>query len=251
MLLITVSGIVIRERSVGEQDKFIDIYTDKCGLIEVSVKGAKKITGAGVSATQLFAYSKFCLTKRRDRYYINSVEPVRIFYGLRNDLCKLSLASYFSEVIAYASHDVQGGNAEIMRLFLNCLHYLSDSARSERQLKSIFELRFMTECGMMPAVVGCSECGTYLRDRMYFVISEGTLYCSDCFEPGEHKTAVCITKSVLCAVRHIVFADFDRLFNFKVSDASMDVLGFITEQYIIEHLGRTFKTLDFYHDITK
>lgn len=251
MLLITVNGIVIRERSVGDQDKFIDIFTDKCGLVEVAVKGARKISGTNLSATQLFAYSRFCLSKRRDRYYINSVEPIKIFYGLRTDLSKLTLASYFSEIIAYASSEPDSAQPEVMRLFLNCLHYLSDSSRSQQLLKCIFEMRYMTETGLMPSVVGCSECGNYSSDRMYFVIGDGTLYCSDCFDHNKGKTALCITKSVLCAVRHIVFAGFDRLFNFRINDASMHILSVLTEKYLLEHIGRNFKTLDFYHDITK
>lgn len=40
--MITIDGIVLKERSVGEQDKFIDILTKEHGLLEISVKGAKK-----------------------------------------------------------------------------------------------------------------------------------------------------------------------------------------------------------------
>ncbi len=39
-MLTTVTGIVIRERSVGEQDKFIDLLTADQGVLEVSVRGA-------------------------------------------------------------------------------------------------------------------------------------------------------------------------------------------------------------------
>ena len=38
--MLTIDGIVIRERSVGEQDKFIDVLTAKDGVIEISVKVA-------------------------------------------------------------------------------------------------------------------------------------------------------------------------------------------------------------------
>ena len=55
----TVEGIVLKERSVGEQDKFIDILTGENGVLEVSVKGAKKINGKSGSSAQLLAYSRF------------------------------------------------------------------------------------------------------------------------------------------------------------------------------------------------
>ena len=82
--MITEEGIVLKERSVGEQDKFIDILTKTRGVIEVCVKGAKKITGRSGSSTQLFAYSRFCIDQRGERMYLNSAEPIHIFYGLRD-----------------------------------------------------------------------------------------------------------------------------------------------------------------------
>ena len=52
--------------------------------------------------------------------------------------------------------------------------------------------------------------------------------------------------SVLSAVRHIVLTDFDRLFNFRVSDATMADLSQFSEKYALAHLERSFDTLDFY-----
>ena len=92
-MLITTYGIVIRERNVGENDKFIDVLTSDLGVIELSAKGVKKITSKSFSSAQLFAYSKFCLNKKNDRYYINSAEPVRIFYDIRLDVENFALAS--------------------------------------------------------------------------------------------------------------------------------------------------------------
>ena len=101
-MLTTVTGIVIRERSVGEQDKFIDLLTADQGVLEVSVRGAKKITSRHGAASQLYAYGQYCLDSRRDRYYLNSAQVERIFYDLRQDLTRLSLATYFSELIGFA-----------------------------------------------------------------------------------------------------------------------------------------------------
>ena len=91
--MITTNGIVIREKNFGENDKFIDILTDNYGVIEIMVKGSKKINSQNSSSTQLFAYSKFCLESKKDKYYLNSCEPIKIFYDIRLDIDKLSLVS--------------------------------------------------------------------------------------------------------------------------------------------------------------
>ena len=49
--MITAEGIVLKERSAGEQDKFIDILTKDRGVLELSVKGARKINGKSGSST--------------------------------------------------------------------------------------------------------------------------------------------------------------------------------------------------------
>lgn len=249
MTMTILKGIVIRERQSGDSDKFLDILTDKNGLIEVMAKGVKRITCTFAAASQLYAYSQFSLSSRRGRYYIDSAEPIKIFYPIREDLVKLSLVSYFSEIISYASFPDDTRNEDVLRLFLNVLHYLSEGSRSNELLKSIFELRFAADTGHMPDVVGCSGCGVYLAPKMYFAINSGNIYCEQCFGGQGRNDIICIGESVLHAVRHIVLSDFDRLFAFNLSGDSMKLLSVISEKYLASHIGRTFKTLDFYKTI--
>lgn len=249
-MLITTAGVVIRERHIGENDKFVDILTEKNGVIEVSVKGVKKLNSTNAAATQLYTYSNFCIKKQNDRYYLNSSEQIKNFYGIRMDIDKLSLACYFSEVITYAVPSEES-NGEILRLLLNTLYYLSNSSRDNAMLKSVFELRFVCEIGMMPNVIACTECGNFESEKMFFDLNGGCFYCENCFSEAESDNIVSLTPAVISAVRHIVLADFNRLFNFKISPLSQNKLSHITEQYLLTHVGKSFRTLDFYKSITQ
>lgn len=250
--MITVEGVVLKERSVGEQDKFIDILTKEDGVIELCVKGAKKINGKSSSSVQLFAYSRFCIQQRKERFYLNSAEPIHIFYGLRESLTRLSLASYFADVLRNCIEQ-QAQQGDVMRLFLNSLHYLEKNLRSEKLLKSIFEFRLMSEIGFMPDILACQICGAFEPHESFFNINGGIFYCSDCFAENrssfESENYLKINLSVLNAVRHIVLADFDRLFNFRVSESIQQKLSIISENYLTAHLERSFGTLDFYKSL--
>ena len=246
--MITIEGIVLRERSVGESDKFIDILTRDRGVLEASVKGAKKINGKSGSSSQLFAYSRFCLDQRRNMLYLNSAEPLHIFYGLRDSLTKISLASYFSEVLRFCVIP-EAQNNDILRLTLNCLHYLEKNERSEEFLKAVFELRLMSEIGFMPDVVACRECGTFEPEEIFFSITDGGFYCSDCFGEGQGGNYMRVRLPVLRAVRHIVLADFGRLFNFRVTEGTMSALSQLAEEYTQAHLEKSFPTLEFYRSV--
>ena len=248
ILMITIEGIVLRERSVGEADKFIDILTRDRGVLEASVKGAKKINGKSGSSSQLFAYSRFCLDQRRNMLYLNSAEPLHIFYGLRDSLTKISLASYFSEVLRFCVIP-EAQNNDILRLTLNCLHYLEKNERSEEFLKAVFELRLMSEIGFMPDVVACRECGTFEPEEIFFSITDGGFYCLDCFGEGHGGNYMRVRLPVLRAVRHIVLADFGRLFNFRVTEGTMSALSQLAEEYTQAHLEKSFPTLEFYRSV--
>lgn len=244
-----IEGIVLKERTVGEQDKFIDILTKSKGLLELSVKGARKINGKASASTQLFAYSRFCCDERKNRLYLNSAEPIHIFYGLRSSLTAVSLASYFAEVLRYSTAELtDSGN--VLRLFLNTLHYLEKSLRSEDQLKSIFELRLMSEIGYMPDVLACRVCGCFEPEEISFSIMNGGFCCTDCLdEDSPEEGSIRLKLPVLSAIRHIVLTDFDRLFNFRVSDETQKKLSVFSENYLISHLERNFRTLDFYKNL--
>ena len=245
--MITLEGIVLKERTVGEQDKFIDVLTKEKGLIEISVKGARKINGKSASSTQLFAFSRFCYDIRRDKPCLNSAEPIHIFYGLRNSLTALSLASYFADILRFTTVSLtDSGN--VLRLFLNTLHFLEKGLRSEIMLKSVFELRLMSEIGFMPDIVCCRDCGSFEPDEIYFSLKNCCFFCSDCRDKSDLDFYK-LTISELTAIRHIVLADFDRLFNFRLSDESYARLGDFSEIYIKSRIERNFNTLDFYKNL--
>lgn len=247
-MLFTTEGIVIHERSVGENDKYIDVLTKDLGVIEASIKGVKKLTSKNSSSTQLFAYSKLCFAKRGEKYYLNSSEPIKVFYDLRLDLEKFALASYFAEIIRFSVVSEEPSEM-VLRLFLNTLHFLTQGMLSLLFLKSIFELRFMTEIGLMPDLVACKNCMEYYSEKMLFFISEGYFLCDDCYNSVVNDNIVPINKAVLHTMRYIIFSEFDKLYSFKISDTAQKKLSLITERYLISHLNRNFKTLEFFKSL--
>ncbi|MCR5718199.1 MAG: DNA repair protein RecO, partial [Oscillospiraceae bacterium] len=238
--------IVLMQRNVGEQDRFIDILTAEYGVIEVLVKGAGKINSKSGSGTQLFAYSEFCLADRKNgARVLNSVSPVQIFYGLRSSVTAVALASYFSQIISFAVLP-RTGIPEILRLMLNCLHFLSEGSRSEAQLKAVFELRTASLLGFMPDVVMCRRCGTYLPESLYFRVRDGHFFCRTC--KGSSNTDGCIAMPAgsLQAIRHILLSDFEKIFSFRVSDTAAAPLYAFAEEFLRWHIDRDFPTLQFY-----
>lgn len=215
------------------------------------MRGAKKTSSSGTSVTQLFSYATFSIQQRQNRYYLDSAEPIRIFYHLRESLSRLSLASYFGELVRLSVREYQnpGENCEVMRLTLNTLHYLENGTREEAFLKPIFELRLMTELGMMPDLLMCRSCGEFLPKRLYFSAEEGCFCCQACGSPSAAHSPVLLHAPALQAMRHIVFADFTRLYHFHLGAENLAAVGLCAERFVRYHLGLRLNTLEFYHTI--
>lgn len=251
-MLMTTMGVVIGERAYGENDKFIDVFTKDYGIIEVTVKGGRKLNSKNSASTALFAYSKFCVSNRGERYYLNSSEIENTFYNLRLDIKKLALASYFAELLKYTvlSYDSDKAYEIILKLLLNTLYFLEKDTHNIMLLKSIFELRLLSEIGLIPNLIGCSICNVYSHSKMYFDIQEGKLYCGDCFSKSEGYNIIALNESTLSALRHISLADLNILFNIRVSDRLISVLNKITNRYVLTHINRKFKTLEYFESIS-
>ena len=187
--MLTKRCLILQERQAGDAGRFLDILTKTEGVLEVFVRGSKKANSKHLAATQPFAYSKLCLAEKNGRYYVESAEPIHLFYGLREHLTQLALAAYFFDLIRYAVPTGQQQNF-ILRLTLNTLYYLTTGNRSEAFLKSVFELRFLSELGMMPDVLVCPVCMEYLPQSLFYSARTGHFYCQKCYTPKEEDYAV-------------------------------------------------------------
>ncbi|MCL2055445.1 MAG: DNA repair protein RecO [Oscillospiraceae bacterium] len=252
MSLRSIKGLVASERDYGENDRFISVITEEHGVIDISVKGAKKITGKNNSSSQLFSYSKFCINERGGRRYLNSSEPIHIFYGLRLDLKKLSLACYIAEAAAY-SLTPEKNERDLLRLILNSLYLLENGERNADFIKAVFELRFTADMGHMPLLMGCKECFKHESDEMFFSARRGILLCGEHFEQANSAAYFDfkLTAGLLHAMRHICLSPIEKAFGFKISDNTQKALSDISEKYLLTHLSPDymFKTLEYYKKI--
>lgn len=240
-------GLILKEQNIGEKDKLVTVLTRHNGLVRAFVRGAKSVKNRKNSSTGMFCFSKLSLYKTKDTYIIDEAEPIELFFELRNDLEKLSLAQYFSELVISLVQEDEPAE-EYLRLILNSLHFLAKDKMPNEQIKAITELRIMCIAGFMPNLIACDRCGEYETETMYFDVENGLLYCENCV-PSDmiFQLDIGLTK----ALRHIAFSDFEKIYSFKMEEFALPDLSYITEKYLLSKLQRNYKTLEFYKEITK
>lgn len=242
---ISTKGLVIREQTTGESDRLVTLLTADYGLVRAFVRRAKQMKSRMNSATSLFAYGDFSLYRSKDAFVVDDAVATEVFFGLRKDIERLSLAQYFAQ-LAFELGAEEQPCEELLRLTLNSLHLLCKGEKSLMQIKAVFELRAMCLGGYMPGILACDNCGTYETPLMYFDTLEGKIYCENCPKAG----AIPLPKTVTTAVRFICLTEPSKIFSFSLSDENMKLLSDVAEKYMLSRVQRKLSALEFYKGLT-
>ncbi len=243
---ITTDCLIIREKSMGESDKLLTVLSRELGVISVYASGAKNIKSKKGTATSLLSYSSLTIKKKGDFFRVTEASPIEVFFKTGEDIEALALAQYFCELSLYHAPSDESSE-QVLRLLLNSLYFLSERKKNIFLIKAIVELRLLSLIGYMPNLVACKKCLKYENDLMYFDVSEGCLYCTNC--TTFQKNYAMINRSLIMAMRHIVFSEFEKLFSFNLTEEASKALSQISEKYLINKTENNFKTLQFFNSL--
>ena len=253
---IKTDGLIIRDLNVGEDDRIVTILTRERGIIRASARGARRAKSRLSTSTRLFCYSDFALYRGHEKYIIDDAQPLEFFLGVDRELDGLALAQYFAQLSAVLVPEEEQAEP-FLRLMLNALSFIKSAKRPLPIIKAAFELRLLTMSGYMPDIVACRSCGSFEAETMSFFPLTGTLLCGDCGgdAPGNSADSngrrLPLSKGALAAMRHIAYADFEKLFSFSLPEGAVNELCAASEAYLLCRIERGFPTLDFYNTIRK
>lgn len=245
-MYLTIKALVLRVTDYNDRDALLTVLTPDHGKLTVKARGLRRKNSPLVAPCQLLAYGEFTLFEYRGMYTVNEAHSIELFQGLRRDLLKLSLGSYFAQVAELISQE-DLPSPELLSLVLNCLYALSKLTVGEEQVKAVFELRSACLAGYTPDLIACHSCGSQTPDR--FDISAGCVECAGCKNMASTGLRMPITPGVLDAMRYIVFCEDKRLFSFYTGPETVTQLAQVTETYLTTQLERGFSTLDFYKSL--
>ena len=243
---IKTDALIIRENNrIGENDRLITALTRERGVLQASVRGARKITSRSGSGTSLLTYSTLTLTEGKNKWIVTDAKPQRVFFELRSEMSKVALAQYFCELAGVLAPREEPAE-EALRLLLNALHFLSEGSREAALLKVTVEQRLLRLAGYCPDLSGCAVCGRP-EGGMFLQPLRGTLLCTDHGSPS--MDTLPLTAGAVAAWRYLTAAPEDKLFSVKLSEESLQSLVAASEYFLLSCLGRGFNTLDFYHSV--
>lgn len=235
-------ALVLKVTDTGESDRLVTLLTSEYGVVRAFANRAKKINSRMHGATQSLCYGDFSIYKNRDSYIIDDAVAKEVFFGLREDIEKLSLAQYFCALAMELAPEMEPAK-DYLRVILNSMHLLETGRRSCDFLKAVTELKFMVFSGFMPDLTACSGCGCEPEGDIYFNIADGCVYCRKCGN-GEK-----INATVFTAMRHVCANPIERIYSFSLPTQDEKRFTFVCEKFLLSQTGKRFKALEFYKSL--
>ena len=254
-----VRGLVIRTVDIKETDRLITIFTEEQGAITALARGARSLKSRKLAATMQFCYGRFVLYKQGDKQWIKEAELIESFFDIRRSIEGLALANYIAEILSDVT--VEEAERDLLRLSLNSLYAISTGKYDVRKIKAAFEIRAISILGFMPGILSCHICDEKSGD-FFFDIMGGIIECRACHDrrakariehedPHESHILCILSEGAKIALGYCIYSPIERIFSFNISDDDMRLFAKASEEYLLNQLGHTYKSLEFYRSLVR
>ena len=235
-------GLIIKQNDYGDGHRMLNIFTESYGIIRAVNYGAKRQRNSSAASSQFMCFGEFDLyLSNRDIANVNSVSVTETFMPITEDIVKLSLCAYLAD-ITYAMLGENNPDERLLKTLLNTVYALAYRNEAPDKVKAVYELRLMTIEGYMPNLGVCG-CGS--METCAFDFDKGSMVCRSC--RGKNSTSV--STGVYKAMYYITQAEDKRIFSFTGNDTLFKELENISERYLLTHIDRSFRSLDYYKKI--
>ena len=234
--------IVLRHQNLGEADRVLSLLTPERGKVRAVAKGVRKLLSRKAGHLELFTRSKLLIARGRGMDIISQAEMVEPYLGLRDDLVRVSYASYFAEL---SDNFVGEGdeNRAIYDLLSAGLGWLCTDD-DLRLTARYFELRMLERAGFMPELHKCMVRGeAIVAEDQFFSVADGGVVCPACGH--EHPRARQITLGALKVMRYMQSRDYHAVSQLKLRGALHKELENLLTNALTFNLERRMKSAAF------
>lgn len=256
-MVVSLQGLVVNSVNCGESDKMLTLLTRQYGKMSVYARGGRRLNSKFMTGSLKFTYGDYVVNKTDKLNILQEANAKMTFFGLQKNMTAAALAEYIAEVTSDVSVEDEP-DEQTLDLALNCLYVLSEGKREPDDVKTVFEWRMLENLGIYPDMSGCHKCGRADKEWYYLDIMNGELTCRDCLthekkdaeDDGSARIIIMMSGAEIYAANRIMNAEKAKTFSLPKDAALKKRLCEASEKYLINHLERSYKTLEFYKEIS-
>ncbi|MCB8942403.1 MAG: DNA repair protein RecO [Ardenticatenaceae bacterium] len=241
-------AIVLRRRDFNESDRLLTLFSRDFGKIEAIAKGARKPQSRKTGHVELFMRTNFLFAKGREINIITQAEMVEGYTGLREDLVRMTYASYFVELLDRftADEDKHLGEYNLLANGLRWLEQTADFLLAARY----YELCLLELAGYKPRLFHCVACAEPIEEQDQFFSAElGGVLCPNC--QTADRRAKPISSVAVKVLRYLQTRSWETVQVLQLKRPLHHELETILHHYLTYILERNLKSVDFLHHLRR
>ena len=214
------TGIVLSEFPLGENDKRLTILTKEKGKISVISKGCRKAKSHLHALSQAVTCGDFLISEGRNYNYLTSGECRDSFGYVKNDLDRILYSTYFAEVAEFYTVEDQD-EREILNLLFLTFSAMKKELIPLSLIRRIFEFRILMAAGLGMQCFHCVRCGS---EKNLAILSpwQGGMVCTSCLKKLQESihadTYRMPAPEVLYALQYTAAAPLKEVYSFNLKD---------------------------------
>lgn len=242
-MFVETKGVVIRQTKYSESDKILTIFTKEKGKVQAIAKGARKPKSHLMGSTEIFCYSEFLMYNGRSLYNINQGQIIDSFYSLREDIYKLSYATFILELIDSSVLEEEA-NDILFELLVKTLKVLSDMEDDYKKLLFAFQIKYISFIGFKPQLSSCVKCCNQLTNTIRFDLIEGGTICEKCFSIDPNQ--INVSHNIVDIMKNLMYCKLEESKDIVISKQDEKKIEEVLIRYITSHIEKKyFKSLEF------
>ncbi len=231
-------GIALRSVNYGEGNKLLDIFTKEKGKLTVIARRAREIKKSKGNITELFSRMNYNLFRGKEFYYLNQSNVIESYAGIRDDIEKISFASYIAEM-TNAALENEEENEKLYLLLDKTFKFLSEAVVDYRKLTLSFQLKMISFIGYRPALKFYSE---KRRAPFYFSYETGEIFSRDDLNHVEYSKE--LELELVEIMLKLLFSKLEDLDSIEIEKNQLTKIENIIFNYMAFHIGKTnYKSL--------
>jgi DNA repair protein RecO (recombination protein O) len=236
---IRTEAVVLRHQDWGEADRLLWLFSREMGKTRAVGKGLRKARSRKAGHLEPFTRVTLQLAKGRDMWIVTQVETLDAYLPLREDLLRLSYASYIVELLDRFTYE-EGENQPLYRLLAETLARLSRESDPLLVVR-YYEIRLLDLLGFRPQLFNCAVCGDPVAPQdQYFSAAQGGAVCPRCGQGLQG--ALPVSLQALKYLRHFQRSTFAEASRAKISPEVALELENLTQHYLTYLLERGLNT---------
>jgi len=242
-MIVKTEGIVLKSFDFRETSRIATFLTRDFGKVKGVLKGIRRDPRKFGSSVEKFSLNDIIYYQYRnsDIHLVSHCDMKDFFSGLRQDLERMTAASYASELIdtLMPSEEQNFEIYDLMQAFLKSLQTTPDVGK----LVQTFQIKILSLSGFRPHLEACVRCSQHVSQAPRFSLRLGGLLCGGCNDSAAEATPISL--GAVASILHIQKNSWDAALRLGMAPFIKKELKYVLNHFLVFHLERHLRSTRF------